>query len=101
MDRQKTQRMIAALALAAGGVLVGSNLPTTNVAHGEVRGTPEQPAFQKGDQLALPILRDISATLHQIDGRVARLESAAQKVQNSPSHGVAAPPVTEETETAQ
>ncbi len=96
MDRQKTQRILTALALAAGGVLVGANLPTTNVAHGEVRGTPEPPAYQKGDQLALPILRDIAATLHQIDGRVGRLESVAQKVQNSPR--AVAPDDTEATQ---
>ena len=34
-----------AIALAAGGMFVGANLTSTNVAQGEVRGTPEPPAF--------------------------------------------------------
>ena len=59
----------------------GPNISTTNQAHGEVRGTPEPPAFQTGGQLSVPILRDIAATLHQIDARLARLETVAQKLQ--------------------
>ena len=43
-------------------------------------GTPEQPQFQSG---SVPVLRDISATLHQIDSRLARLETVAQKLQSS------------------
>jgi hypothetical protein len=101
MTRQIMTRVASAIALAAGGMFVGANLMTTNMAHGEVRGTPEPPAFQAGDQLALPILRDISVTLHQMDARIARLETAAQKFQVPRSHGIVPSTPADETESAQ
>ena len=73
------QRLLIGLALAAGCMLIGATIPTTNQAIGEVsRGAPEPPAFQNG---SVPILREISATLRQMDGRLARLETIAQKMQ--------------------
>jgi hypothetical protein len=87
MDRQKIQRAITALALATGGVLVGANLTTTRVVHAEIHPAPEPPSFQAGDQLALPVLREISATLHQIDARLGRLETVAQRVQSTQARG--------------
>jgi hypothetical protein len=101
MTRQGMTRAVSAIALAAGGALVGANLSTTNLAKGEVRGTPEPPAFQAGDQLALPILREISGTLHQMDGRLARLESAAQKLQVTHAHTAVPSPAADDTEAAQ
>ena len=101
MTRQKMTRAVGAIALAAGGMFLGANLTTTNVAQGEVRGTPEPPAFQAGDQLALPILRDISNTLHQMDARIARLETVAQKLQAPRSHGAVPSISADETESAQ
>jgi hypothetical protein len=78
MKQFSWQKSLIGLALAAGCMLVGATIPTTNQALGEVRGgAPEPPAFQQG---TVPVLRDISATLHQIDGRLARLESLAQKM---------------------
>jgi hypothetical protein len=101
MTRQKTVRVVGALALAASGVLVGANLSTTNVAQGEVRGTPEPPAFQAGDQLALPILRDISLTLRQMDGRLVRLEAVAQKLQTGRTRTSVPVTTPEETDAVQ
>jgi hypothetical protein len=101
MTRQKMTRAVSAIALAASGVLVGANLSTTNVAQGEVRGTPEPPAFQTGDQLALPILRDMSVTLHQMDGRLARLESVAQKLQVTQARTPVPSPAADDTEATQ
>jgi hypothetical protein len=101
MTGQKMTRAVGAIALAAGGMFVGANLATTNVAQGEVRGTPEPPAFQAGDQLALPILRDISVTLHQMDARIARLESVAQKLQVTRPHSAVPSTTADETESAQ
>jgi hypothetical protein len=101
MIRHQTARAVGAIALAAAGALVGANLTTTNVAQGEVRGTPEPPAFQAGDQLALPILRDISVTLHQMDARVARLEAAAQKLQTGKTRSALPTPPADETEISQ
>jgi|SRR3954468_10079856 hypothetical protein len=104
MDRQKMQRVITALALAAGGILVGANLTTTRIANAEIRPAPEAPAFQTGDQMSLPILREMSLTLRQIDGRLARLETVAQKVQMTQARSAvrsATPGTVDETEAAQ
>jgi len=78
MKQFSWQKLLIGLALAAGCMLVGAVIPTTNQALGEVRGgAPEPPAFQNG---SVPVLREISATLHQMDGRLARLEAVAQKL---------------------
>jgi hypothetical protein len=78
MKQFSWQKLLIGLALAAGCMLVGATIPITNQAHGEVRaGAPEPPAFQQG---TVPVLRDISATLRQIDGRLGRLEMLAQKM---------------------
>ena len=78
MQQFSWQKLLIGLALAAGCMLVGATIPTTNQALGEVRGgAPESPAFQNG---SVPVLREISATLHQMDGRMARLETLAQKM---------------------
>ena len=79
MKHIRWQKLLIGLALAAGCMFVGAAIPTTNQALGEIRGgAPEQPAFQNG---SVPILREISATLRQMDGRLARLEMIAQKMQ--------------------
>jgi hypothetical protein len=80
MILSKWHRAGMAAALVAGGVLVGANLSTTNRALGEITAMPEPPAFQSGGQQSVPILREISATLHQMDARLARLEIVAQKL---------------------
>src|SRR5258706_12452295 len=78
MKQFSWQKLLIGLALAAGCMLVGAAIPMTNQALGEVRGgAPESPAFQNG---SVPVLREISATLHQVDGRLARLETLAQKL---------------------
>ena len=87
MTASRWQRVLTALALATAGVVVGANLATTRQAHGEISAAPEIPAFQAGDQISVPILREISTTLRQIDGRLARLETAAQKMQAGSARG--------------
>lgn len=78
MKQFSWRNLLIGLSLAAGCMLVGATIPTTNQALGEVsRGAPEPPAFQQG---TVPVLREISATLHQMDGRLARLEMVAQKM---------------------
>jgi len=78
MKQFSWQKLLIGLALAAGCMLVGAAMPPANQALGEVRaGAPEPPAFQQG---TVPVLRDISATLRQIDGRLGRLETLAQKM---------------------
>ncbi|HEX3598550.1 MAG TPA: hypothetical protein VHU84_00330 [Lacipirellulaceae bacterium] len=81
MSKQHVHRALVAIAIGTTGAIFGASVSTTNVAHGEVRGTPEPPAFQTGDQISVPILREISATLRQMDGRLARLETVAQRLQ--------------------
>ena len=79
MKQLSWQKLLIALALAVGCMLVGAMVPMTNQALGEVRGgAPESPAFQAG---SVPVLREISATLRQMDARLARLETVAQKMQ--------------------
>jgi hypothetical protein len=74
----KLHRLVIGLALAGSFILLGASLPTTKQAHGEVRGTPEQPQFTTS---SVPLLRDISGTLRQIDARLARMETTVQKLQ--------------------
>jgi hypothetical protein len=71
------------LALATAGALAGGALSSTQIAHGEIRETAPPQSFQTGGQMSVPVLREIAATLRQIDGRLARLEAAAQKLQTS------------------
>ncbi len=80
MTQHKLHRAVMAIAFACAGVVVGANFSPTNVAHGEVRATPEPQAFQAG---GVPILKEISATLRQMDMRLARLETVAQKLQTA------------------
>jgi len=100
---QKFQRMLMMLTIAAAGVIIGANCGTNNVAHGEMRPAPEQPAFQRGDQISVPILRDIAATLHQMDARLGRLETMGQRMQSQAVRHAVIPaepdsqPQTEET----
>jgi hypothetical protein len=73
------------IALVVSGVLVGGAVPSAKVAHGEIRQTPPPQSFQTGGQLSVPVLKEIAATLRQIDSRLARLESVAQKLQTERS----------------
>jgi hypothetical protein len=95
MEKPRWQRVVIAVALATSGVIVGANMSTTNVAHGEVTGTPERPAFQSGGQQSVPILREIASTLQQMDARLARLETAAQKIQMNATRSAAAEETTD------
>jgi hypothetical protein len=70
-------------------MMIGASISTTNQAHGEVTGTPEPPTFQAG---SVPVLREISATLRQMDARLARLEVTAQKMQAAAARSAVAQP---------
>jgi hypothetical protein len=56
-------------------------LESSNKALGEVRTGPPPTSFQSGSQMSVPILKEIASTLHQMDARLAKLETAAQKLQ--------------------
>ena len=81
MKRTSLPRFVIGTVLVSAGMLAGAAVSTSNEARGEIRGTPEPQAFQSGGQLSVPVLKEISATLHQIDARLARLETVAQKLQ--------------------
>ena len=66
MKQFSWQKSLIGVALAAGCMLVGATIPTTNQALGEVRGgAPEPPAFQQG---TVPVLREISVGFATGDG---------------------------------
>ena len=81
MKRANLPRFIAGAALLGAGMVAGTAFHTSNEALGEVRGAPPPATFQTGGQLSVPVLKEIAATLHQIDARLGRLEIAAQKLQ--------------------
>ncbi|HVT27021.1 MAG TPA: hypothetical protein VHE81_03280 [Lacipirellulaceae bacterium] len=73
-------RFLIGMLVAVSCVFIGSLVPTADKAHGEVTSGPQQRSFEPS---TVPVLRDISATLHQIDGRLARLETVVRKLQAS------------------
>jgi hypothetical protein len=81
MKRYGLHRLFVGTLLLVGGMTIGAAMSTRNEAQGEVRTGPPPVAFQSGGQLSLPLLKEMAATLHQIDARLARLETAAQKLQ--------------------
>ena len=81
MKRTSWHRYMAGAALMTAGMVAGAAIDSSSEALGEVRGTPPPAAFQTGGQLSVPVLKEIAATLHQIDSRLARLETAAAKLQ--------------------
>lgn len=74
------QTFIGLLLLAAGAI-AGAAMTATREASAEIRATPQPQSFQSGGQQSVPILKEIAATLHQMDSRLARLETLAQKMQ--------------------
>jgi hypothetical protein len=82
MKHEILYRWVASGALLLAGICLGVSLQDSNEALGQGR-TPPPAAFQSGGQISVPLLKDISATLHQIDERLARLETVALKA-NTP-----------------
>jgi hypothetical protein len=72
---------IAAAVLLLAGVLIGSTVSPPSTARAEVEPPLPPQSFQSGGQLSVPILKDIAATLHQMDARLARLETVASQLQ--------------------
>jgi hypothetical protein len=81
MKTSRFRKTAIALLLLAAGVIAGAAMSATREASAEIRATPQPQAFQTGGQLSVPILKEIAATLHQMDSRLARLETLAQKMQ--------------------
>jgi hypothetical protein len=81
MKRDVFYRLATSAALVVGGMAIGATVDSSNRALGEVRSGPPPTAFQSGSQMSVPILKEIASTLRQMDGRLAKLETAAQKLQ--------------------
>jgi hypothetical protein len=97
MKRMNWEHSLMAFVLIAAGVIAGASMTSTNEAQAELTGRAEPPAFQSGGQQSVPILREISGTLRQIDSRLVRMEILAQKLQMSAARRVSAPVDVEET----
>jgi hypothetical protein len=71
-----------AAALVVAGMFLGANVTRPTDAWAQIITTPQPQHMLSGGQLSVPILQDISATLHQIDGRLSRLEDVAKQMAN-------------------
>jgi hypothetical protein len=80
MTANTWNRLVAGLVLLIAGMAAGAAMESPNQARGAFGDPPPPVPFKSGDQLSVPILKDIAATLQKIDARVARLETAAQKL---------------------
>jgi hypothetical protein len=78
-NRSWTGRIATCLTLAGCGVIVGAAWTTSGRALGEGQPANQPQHFQSGAQLSVPILKEIAATLKQMDARLARIETAAQQ----------------------
>jgi len=78
--RTDAQRIVIGMALVAGGVFAGAALPPGGAALAEVQSAAQPQHFQSGSQLSVPVLKEIAATLRQMDARLARIETAAQQL---------------------
>jgi hypothetical protein len=72
---------VAAAVLLMVGILIGSAASPPSAAWGDVQPPIPAQSFQSGSQISVPILKDIAATLHQMDARLARLEALANQLQ--------------------
>jgi hypothetical protein len=63
--------------LLGAGYLIGSVATQPTTASAQVINSAPDQHFMSGDQLSLPVIQDIAATLHQMDARLGRLELVA------------------------
>jgi hypothetical protein len=67
-------------ALLGAGWLIGSVATRPSTASAQVINAAPDQHFLNGDQLSLPILQDIAATLHQMDARLTHLEAISDRL---------------------
>jgi hypothetical protein len=75
---KQLQTLAASLLLLTVGIFTGSALQSPPAALGQA---PPRQTFQSGGQLAVPVLKEIAATLQKVDARLARLEAIANQMQ--------------------
>jgi hypothetical protein len=80
LSNRRMRSLVMGMVLLGVGLLAGTMVPPPCAVWGEVMEPPPPNQFKSGDQLSVPILRDISATLHQIDGRLSRLEAVFREL---------------------
>jgi hypothetical protein len=82
--RTQSPALLRSLAYCVGliavGWLIGSIAARPTTASAQVTNAAPDQHFLAGDQLSLPLLQDISTTLHQMDARLARLEATADRL---------------------
>lgn len=71
--------LICATLLGAGW-LIGSVATRPSPASAQVINAAPDQHFMAGDQLSLPVLQDIAATLHQMDARLTHLEAISERI---------------------
>ena len=67
-----------AIAVLSGTFWAGATLPAPSHARAGIRETPPKQHFLSGSERALPILTEMSATLKQIDARLAKIEKTIE-----------------------
>src|SRR5262245_30917909 len=87
LSDRRLRSLVTAVILLSACLLAGTLIPPPCAVRGEVMQPPPPNQFKSGDQLSVPILRDISATLHQIDGRLSRLEVVFKELTTPRSSG--------------
>jgi hypothetical protein len=77
---KRYQRIFIVAGLIGSGYWIGASTPQSEMARAEMQPDAAQ-HFQSGAQQSVPILREIAATLKQMDARLARIETAAKQHQ--------------------
>lgn len=78
-ERSDKRRIAACMALLGAGLFIGAALPPSGAVRAEAQSAAQPQHFQSGGQMSVPLLKEIAATLKQIDARLARIETAAQQ----------------------
>ena len=77
---QLTIRRTAVAGLLLGvGIAIGS-LALEPTVHAESRKIAPREHFKSGGEVSVPILKEIAATLHNIDSRLARVEASLARI---------------------
>jgi hypothetical protein len=85
---KRMHRLLAVLMLMGFGMWLGTAWSPLIEARAEMQPDTPQQHIQSGAQQSVPILREIAATLKQIDARLARMETAAKQGQTPRTGGV-------------
>jgi hypothetical protein len=85
------RQLLIGAGLVCAGLLAGSGTYPSSRAWGEVQIAPPPKSFETGGQQSVPILKEMAATLHQMDARLAHMEAVARLLQDELQLGKHAP----------